>query len=262
MSIEDVIGNLEQQLLLQLDTARKTYAHRGDAGAAAEAAVRNVLSDYLPARMRVGQGEIIDTQGHRSPQTDIVIADEDHPATFTPDQPGLFFVEGLVAAGEVKSVLTSQSLEETFAKSRQFKHLRNYDLPGDQIFAKTNPAEDPLHICPPYFLVAFESQLSLETVQSKATEAKSIAAESGERILDGIFILRVGWAMDLGEGQGHIQAFNANAEPVRGWHSHRSQRTLFDFLTWVSAVRNRIIRLQPILMRYRLPQAGVPDGER
>jgi uncharacterized protein DUF6602 len=255
MSLEVMIRSIEDQMLLKLEAVRKTFVHAGDKGSAVEAVMREFLVQYLPSRMRVGQGEVIDTLGSRSTQTDIVIADEDHPAIFTKDQPGLFFVEGVVGAGEVKSILTSDGLAKSLVNSRQFKQLRNCHLPGDAIVGLGDPAQDPFRLCPPYFLVAFESQLSLASIHERALAADTEANQQSESVLDAIFVLGTGCVMNLRDGTGRVKAFDAIGVPLSGWHWQDSDRTLFDLLVWISSVRNRILRMQSIISRYRLPRS-------
>src|SRR5438034_11850042 len=107
MMLQDKFAAIENQLKAKLAEARASFAHGGDRGHDLERAVRCVVRDFLPRRLDVGQGEVIDSLGSRSGQTDLVIANEDHPFTFASDSPGIFFVEGVAAAGEIKTVLTT-----------------------------------------------------------------------------------------------------------------------------------------------------------
>src|SRR3954454_14882631 len=111
------VTKAQQQMVDKLDQARIRFKQSGDVGTAgAEVPFRDFLREYLPGIYEVGHGEIVDSDGHRSAQTDVVIVEPDHPFTFTEDQPGLFFIDGVAAAGEVKSVLTSGELDRTLEK--------------------------------------------------------------------------------------------------------------------------------------------------
>jgi hypothetical protein len=107
------IAQVEQQMRSELAKARATFAHNAYRGDEGEAAFRSVLRQFLPRRFELGHGEVIDSFGWRSAQTDVVIANEDHPFIFSPDKPGLFLIEGVSAAGEVKAVLTRQKLADS-----------------------------------------------------------------------------------------------------------------------------------------------------
>src|SRR5712692_7857540 len=121
--LKGMISAVEDEMLARLEQARGAFAHAGDKGATVEEAMRTTLRKYLPAVIRVGQGEVIDTAARRSGQTDVLIASPEHPFTFPVDGPGLFLIEGVVAAGEVKSVLTSKELESALNASTKFKAL-------------------------------------------------------------------------------------------------------------------------------------------
>ena len=121
--LKDKIIAVEAQMKAKLKEARATFTHPGGKGTSVEDSFRVFLRQYLPRRLEVGHGEIVDRNGRRSRQTDVVIVSEDHPFTFTPDLPGLFFIDGVCGAGEVKANLTSAGLEEVLEKSFYFKQL-------------------------------------------------------------------------------------------------------------------------------------------
>jgi hypothetical protein len=100
------IAAVEVQMRAKLAEIRATLDHAGSKGQRVEEDVfRTFLREYLPRRLEIGHGEVVDTLGARSPQTDVIIATEDHPFTFTRELPGLFFVEGVCAAAEVKTTV-------------------------------------------------------------------------------------------------------------------------------------------------------------
>lgn len=104
--IRKLIGAQQERLLAALTEARAKFDHPGDIGSAGlESAFREFLEANLPRRLSVGQGEVIDGEGHISGQTDVLILDEDHPFRLDPKEPGLALIEGVAAAGELKSML-------------------------------------------------------------------------------------------------------------------------------------------------------------
>jgi hypothetical protein len=109
LMLQEKIASVEAQMRAKLAEVRASLSHAGSKGSQVEEIWRAFLREYLPRRLDVGYGEIIDSHDNRSSQTDIVIVNEDHPFTFTRDQPGLFFIEGVSAVGEVKTRLTLDS---------------------------------------------------------------------------------------------------------------------------------------------------------
>ena len=208
---------------------------------------RELLVQYLPRGLAVGQGEVIDTSDRRSGQTDVVIVDIDHPFIFTPSEPGLFLIEGVVAAGEVKTVLTSKELDASLRNAVRFKSLEPEHQEGTLIHS-TNPSDIPrFYDRRPYFLVAFESQLTTSTVAEKAAE---YAEAHDVKAFDAIFLLDRGWAIDFGDGQGGFRFGAPGGRPATGWVWQEPHEVLFDFFVWLSAVMPKLVRFQPIIQLY------------
>jgi len=250
--LKEKIAAVEAQMKAKLEEARATFDHPGDKGISVEHSFRLFLRDYLPRRLEVGHGEIIDTKGRKSKQTDVVIVSEDHPFTFTPDLPGLFFVEGVCAASEVKAILTSGELQSALENSCQFKQLRMKPGTGNTIC--TNPSDlDRFYKSPPWFLVAHESQLDLAGVQKKIRQFGESDTVEVNRLADAVFILDRGWVINFGDGQGSFQFRTPEGKSVQGWVWKDSDSVLFDLLRWVSVVMPRVIRYAAILTHYTMP---------
>jgi hypothetical protein len=122
--LEAEIAAAEKRMLDDLEGIRARFTNPGIKGSGAEETLRSFLRKYLPRRLELGHGEVVDSFGNRSKQTDVVIATKDHPFTFTTESPGLFFVEGVAAGGEVKTVLTSVELSSAIENARAFKRMR------------------------------------------------------------------------------------------------------------------------------------------
>jgi hypothetical protein len=97
---------LQKRMLLQLEEIRAKYDHPGNKGSNAEQVLKEFLRAYLPASNRIGHGEVTDLSAARSRQVDVVITNEYHPFLNDLATPGIFFIEGVLCVGEVKSVLT------------------------------------------------------------------------------------------------------------------------------------------------------------
>lgn len=250
--LKDMISNAEAQMKLKLEEARTKFTHPGDKGTSAEDSFRKFLREYLPRRLELGNGEIIDSNERRSRQTDVVITNEDHPLTFTPDLPGLFFIEGVSGAGEVKANLTSTELEKALDNSCYFKQLEMNIGKGTTVFS--NPSDlNRFFKCPPWFLIAFESQLTLSTTHKKIIDYVESNTIESDRLVDGIFILDRGWIINFGDGKGSFKFRTPEGESVEGWVYQDSDSVLFDLLGWLSIVIPRMNRYEPILSRYILP---------
>lgn len=238
-----------------LTHARAQFEHRGLRGDGAERALREFLRCYLPRRLAVGYGEVVDSYGVRTRQVDVVVANDDQPFTFADERPGFFFVEGVSAAGEVKAVLTSDGLADTCANAESVARLRARRTPDEIV--RTSPVDyDRFYRRPPYFLVAYESQLSLTTIRDRLDEAAGKNGALGG--VDGAFVLGRGWVIDFGDGRGMYQFRTPEGSSVSGRLAHESERVLFDLMGWLSSTMPRSVRFYSILTRYLVGEWANP----
>ncbi len=259
MDVKEKIKNkfkaIEAQMKAKLSEIRSTLSHPGDKGASLEKAFRDFLREYLPFYLRVGYGEIIDKKGHESKQIDVVVANEFHPFTFTENSPGLFFIEGVCAVGEIKTSLNTKEIENILNNSYVFKQLET--SPIKHSFTASNPSDlNRFYKNPPYFAFAFESPLNLETILEnikRYLQAKKLPYNAINKIVDAIFILDKGWLINFGDGQGSFRWEIQPGKFKEGWFLKYSSLVLFDFMGWLHTVMPRIIYLQPILPFYLFP---------
>jgi hypothetical protein len=257
--LKEILAPAAAQMTAKLAEIRAKFAQAGDKGSHVEELFRAFLREYVHRKLKVAHGEIIDSSGRRSTQTDLVIVNEYHPFTFTRDLPGLFFIEGVSAAGEVKTVLNSQHLESTIRAAQTFKNLRTTYSSGCMINSNKSDAER-FYSCPPYFLVAFESELSLPSIVSKIKAANPNISEKPYRSIDAIFVLDRGRAINFGDGSGTFRGIDNAGHSAKGWHGGDSHTVLFDFLGWLSAVMPIVLWFRPIITSYLLPrnEPGAP----
>ena len=108
-------SNLEELLeaagkMMTSNLRLKLIDHPGELGTGREQIIRDFLAAYLPKRFRVATGFAFDCNGKVSKQLDIVIIDGNICPIF--EIPGgklLFPCEAIVAAGEVKSSVSSRA---------------------------------------------------------------------------------------------------------------------------------------------------------
>lgn len=245
---------IENQMLNELERARTRFTHAGDKGVVVENSFREFLKSYLPRRFAVGNGEIVDSSGNRSGQTDVVIVNEDHPFTFAEDLPGLFFIEGVVAAAEIKSVLNSDHLERTIKNSKKFKQLKAQIGHGTEVKVSSPADLKRYYSRPPFFLFAFESNISLEKIhQTLNTEIDDQTGNANTNLLDAVFILQKGWLINFGDGTESFQFQTSDKKSLPGWQGKKTESVLVPLLSWLSYVMPRMKRNVPVLQDYLSP---------
>ena len=107
-------------------------------GSAREVPVREKLMKLLPGGVGVGSGCVIDSYGNTSRQMDVVLFENEICPEFAinNDPASTYYpCEGVIAVGEVKTVVDSRELQDIFKKVKSVKELRR--------FAKPSPSGSP-----------------------------------------------------------------------------------------------------------------------
>ncbi|MBI3822250.1 MAG: hypothetical protein HY289_06170 [Planctomycetes bacterium] len=104
--------------------AARGVSHSGLRGEIREILIRDLFRPLLPADVGVGSGEIISHTNQTSKQTDIVLYDRSIlPPIVFQEAAGIFPVEAVLYAIEVKSKLTSQELRDSDSAARKLEQL-------------------------------------------------------------------------------------------------------------------------------------------
>ena len=127
------VSRVGVELIAEFEKARSATTPELVASAM-ETAARRQLEQILPSGVAVGTGCVIDTHGNTSRQMDIVLYERDICPVFRVnyDDPKATYYpcEGVIAVGEIKSVIGKKELEDSFEKMASAKSLRrNYELP-------------------------------------------------------------------------------------------------------------------------------------
>ncbi|MCB2147040.1 MAG: hypothetical protein KQI81_11235 [Deltaproteobacteria bacterium] len=162
------------------------FAHAGRAttpslvGGARETEVRRKLSALLPPMVSVGSGCVIDSYGNTSKQIDIIIYEKQICPVFslndTPETT-YFPCEGVVAIGEVKSLLDTKELEDSYEKIASVKKLKRHAEATDGLNGK---------------LVAFRHYGNLTTFDPAPEEEFNQATKHSDQIYGFVFAGELG----------------------------------------------------------------------
>lgn len=182
LRFESILVNIEKGLRLELERARLETDHNLTVGEQAEAAVRAALRGYLPNGFSVGHGKVYDAYGDRSRQTDVIIANPDHPLSYPEEEKnGIYVVDGLSAAGEVKATMTIAELGDCIKKGAAFKELRMTINPDDVVMtARHQELIKQIGLVPPYFALAFDNDVAIDTMGKRLAKAGLISPPSGK----------------------------------------------------------------------------------
>lgn len=160
--LESHINAIEKVLIAQSQTA-KNAGHPNLRGGPREWFIRDFLSSHLPGTLEIGQGEILDVnsvpnppKGNYRPQVDVVIYRKDLPKISYSRTDSAYFVEGVMATIESKSVLTDSELENVNNASIIHSKL--------SVVKSSGMTVGKIHKRPYNYIVAFEGPANMATV--------------------------------------------------------------------------------------------------
>lgn len=185
--LANVMMRASESLVASWTEARHSFKHRGVVGSGGEETIKKFFRDRLPASIGVGQGEILDANGNRSGQLDIILYHASRTPILFSDASKtnmLIPAEGVIAAIEIKTKFDSRSTEETLASAQRVKSMRRdcyYETSGP--ISTTVQAHGKIYKRLPilYFALALES-INADTLNRLLLVAQS--TQGADRVVD------------------------------------------------------------------------------
>lgn len=133
------------------DTAKQTFLdnsgkliHPGEYGRYRESCCKDFLQYFIPRRLDIEEGFIINAQDEVSTECDIVIYDKNNTPLIQSKELQKFYpVETVAAVGEIKSTLTKKQLKDALEKLSRVKALRKGDLTSGFLNRDNSDSYDP-----------------------------------------------------------------------------------------------------------------------
>jgi hypothetical protein len=177
--------------------------HRDSAvkGSANEAILADFLRENTGATRVALNSEVIDADGRRSDEVDVVVLNENQPL-WTGDPGQLLIAEGVDAVYQVKALLTVAELRRAIKNGRSVKQLLRPLGVGSLVSATDSDGPRFIdHI--PFFVFAYESKVPPE----KAIEILTDEFEDSpwEAQPDGVFILGSWSVVNVGDNNGMLK---------------------------------------------------------
>jgi len=228
--------------------------------------VTDAPPEFIAGQLRaiVGIELQITRIGHRSAQLDVIVNSIDQPIVYPPDQAGIYLIEAVTAAAEVKTTLTTHELDRAIGAAEKFKRLRPRSSAGDTRY--TNPADDKrFYSAPPFFLFAYESKVNPQTLIDRLAAALPVSALEGQpggdqEAVDAVFVLGRGFAINYGTGDGAFAYVTPDGTlSASGWVWFEADHVLANMFVWLHAVMPTVHRFQSVLLPY-LMESGVSGG--
>lgn len=135
--LEQYWSGVLQRLRAEVDVFAQLVRHMGERGRSNELALARLLEGFVPERVGVGSGVLIDSTDQQSQQTDVILFDQgSQPAVMAQTTQILFPIEVVLACVEVKTSLGSDAVQDCLAKAGSLKELEPVaEFPGIPPFA-------------------------------------------------------------------------------------------------------------------------------
>jgi hypothetical protein len=192
MDWENLFRSSSKSLRSKFEEIREAVNHRGLKGNANEHIVSEFLERYLPSRIGFCTGEIIDSNGERSKQTDVLAFDAaTSPKFFQSGDIKILPIESVYAVFEVKAMLNKSEIENAFSNMQRVKSLEkkayfpNIRTGSEKLLYGKRSQHWPIQ----FFIFAFESD-DLNTVLGHVQTLND--SQPIDKRIDTIFVLDKG----------------------------------------------------------------------
>jgi len=192
----------KENTLVVISKVPANAGHSLHKGTPREAFIKEFLEDHLPENVKIGTGEIIDSNSAPNVQRnqfDIVIYKKNYPKLDFGGGIGGFLIESVVATIEVKSVLDKDGLEQSIKAAQYSKNL------SPNVITSFHSGYIPPKVL--NYVVAYDGPANMATVygwipqihQSLGVTISNLPTDEQQRIntpspsIDGVFILNKGF---------------------------------------------------------------------
>lgn len=247
-TLEELLREVSHQIRLAFEEASKKYTTPEDIAQHREEVVKDFLRQYLPLSYQFGKGEIIDSNGQRSGQVDVIVCNQYHPFSMSESGRGLFFAEGVACAVEVKSDLSDKrELERGLRQIRAVKKLERKPTEGDMTVGSASYPERLRLV--PAVLFAYQAP-SLPTLKANIMEFHGKIGIPVKEQPDAVVVLDKGIIYNIKDPGDSLKIVAGDERKLGLVGVEWGDRTLARFLFYLSHTIPREVRMTPIIQLY------------
>lgn len=195
LKLNEIFEEISKTMRSDFDRSRfAIQIHPGLKGEAGENIVKQFLGNYIPKSLGITGGILVDSNGNRSKQLDVIIYDADKtPILFQSENIRVIPVECAYAVIEIKSKLNGKELSKIFTNMDSVRNLKkvayysNDDSVPFSLYGKNDWENWPIN----YFVFAFDS-INLNILVSKIHEKQTKDLREPHNQIDMICVLEKG----------------------------------------------------------------------
>jgi hypothetical protein len=256
--LDEWFSDIDKRLKKKLDDARRVTTPNAVRGDALAGELGQEIRDHLIDCGSLHEKcQVRDTHDRISQEIDLVLLNRFHPPFLLRDRPPILYIEGVLAAAEVKAALDKNETVDCLKKARAFKQLVA-EVHGNDLKRHTIDNVDwPRYLWRrPFFAFAYEDRRTLRTIQRNIVEwVRDNGVPESEQI-DALFVLNKGIIINLGSGMGTIEIADDAGNRLSGFVRSATPAVFSQLITWLSRVCPSFSSLDPILLKYSLFQTG------
>ncbi len=241
---ESRFENYAQELKARFQRLKSSHTDSDVKGDQNEKIVAEFLREHFPATFISTGVQIFDSNDNMSDELDICVCNSDQ--SLAQEGGGLFIAEGVDFVVQVKATLTDKEIDRALSNCKTVKQLERKFGKGDQVLSA--PEADKSYLSRiPYIIVAFESQLSPDTLHEKVIEKCSQINLIHQP--DALFVINRGLTfINCRNGQTHWKSGN---NPLKDWIRLESgDKTLLELIRYAHVEVPKFIRLTYPLAHY------------
>jgi len=193
MDLVKIFDEISAQMLSDFEKSRQALSHAGLKGDANEEIVRSFLRQYLPNNLEISSGIVVDSNGNKSRQLDIILHDSAKtPVFYQNTSTRVIPIECVYAVIEVKAFLDKNELEKCFENMKSLKTLEKkafFESNSVIVKSKSLYGKQWQHWPVQHFVFAFDSP-SIQSVYTNFMPLNMLLPV--HKRIDSIFILNKG----------------------------------------------------------------------
>ena len=144
INLRDLFQSTQERMVADLAAIRLSVDHSGTLGDETELAWRQFLGNILPNRYQVADGFVVDADGRRSDQIDLIVFDRQYsPPIFLGNRVQYIPAEAVYAVFEIKQRIDWKNLRLACEKAGSVRALRRTSVEIQSAEGTLNPK--PLH---------------------------------------------------------------------------------------------------------------------
>ena len=144
IELRNLFQSTQQRMIAELTGIREAVDHGGTLGDETELAWRDFLAGVLPNRYQVADGFVVDADGRRSDQIDVIVFDRQYsPPLFMGGRVQYVPSESVYAVFEIKQKIDNRNLRLASSKAASVRKLRRTSVEIPSAEGALDPK--PLH---------------------------------------------------------------------------------------------------------------------